>query len=170
MSFGPALRVGIAGLREYLDAELLLPFNAEAGVALLNRTLPEGMQISGFSFISGKERSLDSFINRYVYDIKCNTALSVTDFLGKKEIPLQRNNRLCNMKDMVEEIRQLDRNAFQLTLKDLGDVKVKLAEILNEIFGVPVDELDVTRVAMFGWDGTAWKEPMEVEEIWAAKF
>jgi len=170
MSFGPALRVGIAGLREYLDVELLLPFNAEAGVALLNRTLPEGMQVNRFSFISGKEKSLDSFINRYVYDIKNNADLSAADFLGKKEIPMQRNNRLFNMKDMVEDVKQPDGNTFQLTLKDLGEVKIKLAEILDEIFGVPVDDLDVTRVAMFGWDGAVWKEPMEVEEIWAAKF
>ena len=92
------------------------------------------------------------------------------DFLGKKEIPAQRNNRLFNMKDMVEDIKQIDRNTFQLTLRDLGEVKVKLAEILNEIFGVPVDDLDVTRVAMFGWDGAAWKEPMEEEKLWAAKF
>jgi len=170
MSFGPALRVGIAGLREYLDAELLLPFNAESGVALLNSTLPEGMHINRLCFISGKDKSLDSFINRYVYDIKNDAALSVADFLGKEEVPLQRNNRLFNMKEMVEDIKQIDRNTFQITIRDLGEVKVKLAEILGEIFGVPVDDLDVTRVAMFGWDGAAWKEPMEEEKLWAAKF
>ncbi len=170
MSFGPALRVGIAGLREYLEAELLLPFNAEAGVELLNSTLPEGLHVNRICFISGKEKSLDSFINRYVYDINNDTGLSVEDFLSKKDLPAQRNNRLFNMKDMVEDIKQTDRNTFQLTLKDLGEVKVKLAEILNEIFGVPVDDLDVTRVAMFGWDGVAWKEPMEEEKLWAAKF
>ena len=169
MSFGPALRVGIAGLREYLEAELLLPFNAESGIELLNSTLPEGMHVNRVCFISGKEKSLDSFINRYVYDINY-TGLSAADFLGKKEIPSQRNNRLFNMKDMVEDLKQTDRNTFQLTLRDLGEVKVKLAEILNEIFGVPVDDLDVTRVAMFGWDGAAWKEPMEEEKLWAAKF
>lgn len=170
MSFGPALRVGIAGLREYLEAELLLPFNTDSGAELLNSTLPEGMHVNRICFIPGKAKSLDSFIKRYVYDINNYTGLSVADFLGKKEIPSQRNNRLFNMKDMVEDIRQIDRNTFQLTLRDLGEVKVKLAEILNEIFGVPVDDLDVTRVAMFGWDGAAWKEPMEEEKQWAAKF
>ncbi len=40
------------------------------------------------------------------------------------------------MKDMVEDIKQLDRTTFQVTLRDLGEVKVKLAEILAEIFGV----------------------------------
>jgi len=170
MSFGPALRVGIAGLREYVETELLLPFNAESGIELLNSALPDGMHVNRICFISGKEKSLDSFINRYVYDINNDTGLSVAEFLMKKEIPLQRNNRLFNMKDMVEDIKQIDRNTFQLTLRDLGEVKVKLAEILNEIFSVPVDDLDVTRVAMFGWDGAAWKEPMEEEKLWAAKF
>jgi hypothetical protein len=128
------------------------------------------MHVNRTCFISGKEKSLDSFINRYVYDINNDTGLSVADFLGKKEIQLQRNNRQFNMKDMVEEVKQIDRNTFQLTLMDLGDVKVKLAEILKEIFGVPVDDLDVTRVVMYCWDGTGWKEPMEGERIWAAKF
>ncbi len=170
MSFGPALRVGIAGLREYLDTELLLPFNAESAVELLNRTLPEGMHVSEFSFISGKEKSLDSFIGRYVYDIKNDKGLSVADFLGKKEIPAQRGNRLFNMKDMVEDITQLDQRTFQVTLRDLAEVKVKLAEIINEIFGVSVDDLEVTRVEMSGWDSTGWKTPIEGEKIWAARY
>ena len=35
----------------------------------------------------------------------------------KKEIPMQRNNRLFNMKDMVEDIKQLDQTTFQVTLQ-----------------------------------------------------
>jgi radical SAM-linked protein len=170
MSFGPALRVGISGLREYLDVELLPPFDAEAGMALLNGTLPEGMLVNKIAFISGKEKSLDSFIKRYVYDIKYNTGLSAADFLGKKEIPMQRNNRMFNMKDMVEDVTQLDETTFQVTLRDLGEVKVKLAEVVSELVGVSIDDLEVTRVDMFGWDGAKWKEPIEGEKIWAAKF
>ena len=170
MSFGPALRVGIAGLREYLDAELLPSFDPEAGQELLNRTLPEGIHVSDIAFLSGKEKSLDSFIGRYVYDIKYHAGLSVAEFLGKKEIPMQRNSRFYNLKDMVEDIKQLDGATFQVTLRDLGETKVKLAEIISEIFGVPIDDLEVTRVVMYGWDGTGWKEPMEGERIWAAKF
>jgi radical SAM family uncharacterized protein/radical SAM-linked protein len=168
MSFGPALRVGVAGLREYLDTELLLPFNAESGIGLLNRTLPEGMQISNFAFVSGKEKSLDSFITRYIYDIKTDKGIS-PDVPGKSEIQVQRKNRQFNMKDMIEEIRQLDEITFQLTVMDLGEVKVKLAEIASEIFRASIDDLDVTRVAMTGWDGNAWREPIEGEKIWAAK-
>jgi radical SAM family uncharacterized protein/radical SAM-linked protein len=170
MSFGPALRVGIAGQREYFDAELMLPFHAKAAVELLNRTLPEGVKINKIAFISGSEQSLDSFIGRYIYDIRNDGGLSAADFLGKKEVPLQRNNRSFDMKEMVEDVRQLGRTRFQLTLRDLDGVKVKLAEIVSEVFGVPVEELDVTRVAMFGWDGAGWKEPLEGESLWAAKF
>lgn len=170
MSFGPALRVGIAGEKEYLDAELLLPFNAEPAVALLNRTLPEGIYVNKFSFISGKEKSLDSFISRYVYAIKNYSGLSAADFLDKKEILIQRGNRLFNIKDMVEDIKQLDQTSFQVTLKDLAEVKVKLAEIFTEIFGVSVDDLEVTRVDMSGRDSAGWKTPMEGEKIWAARY
>ncbi len=170
MSFGPALRVGIAGLREYLEVELLPPFDAKAGVELLNNTLPDGIRVNKIAFISGKEKSLDSFINRYVYDIKNNAGLSAEGFFEKTEIPAQRNSRLFNMKDMVEEVKKLDETTFQVTLRDLAEVKVKLSEILNEIFGVPVDDLEVTRVHMFGRHSGGWKEPIEGEKIWAAKF
>jgi radical SAM family uncharacterized protein/radical SAM-linked protein len=171
MSFGPALRVGIAGLREYLDAELISPFDIKAGQELLNRTLPEGMQVNKISYLSGKEKSLNSFIDHYVYDIKKDAGLSVADFFEKTEIPAQRNNKEFNMKDMVEDIVQLDQTTYQITLRDLGEIKVKLAEILNEIFGVPVDELDVTRVSMYGWESAEVKEPMEKGgKIWAAKY
>jgi len=170
VSFGPALRVGIAGVKEYLDVELLLPFNAESGVELLNRTLPEGIHVNKFSFISGKEKSLDSFIGRYVYDIKNDAGLSAAGFLDKKEIPAQRSSRLFDMKDMVEDIKQLDNTTFQVTLRDLAEAKVKLAEILTEIFGVSVDDLEVTRVDMSGWDSAVWKTPMEGEKIWAARY
>jgi hypothetical protein len=145
-------------------------FDPDAGQELLNRTLPEGIQVSKISFLSGREKSLDSFISRYVYDIKNNRGLSVAEFLEKKEIPLQRNNRLYNLKDMVEDIKALDGATYQITLRDLEETKVKLAEIISEIFGVPVDDLEVTRVVIYGWDGTGWKEPMEGERIWAAKF
>jgi len=170
MSFGPALRVGIAGLREYLDAELLASFDPEAGQELLNSTLPEGIHVSNIAFLSGKEKSLDSFINRYVYDIKYSAGLSAEGFLDKEDIPVQRNSRFYNLKDMVEDIKQLDGTTFQVTLRDLAETKVKPAEIFMEIFGVPIDDLEVTRLVMFGWDGAGWKEPMEGERIWAAKF
>jgi hypothetical protein len=133
--------------------------------------LPQGIQVNNISCLTGKEKSLDSFINCYVYDIKKDTGLYVTDFYEKTEILAQRNNRQFNMKDMVEDIRQLDQNTFQVTLRDLGEIKVKLAEILNEIFGVNIDELDVTRIYMYGWDSVLRNEPMEKEgKIWAAKF
>ena len=170
MSFGPALRVGIAGLREYLDVELLPSFDVKAGIELLNSTLPDGMRVNKTAFISGKEKSLDSFINRYVYDIKSDAGLSAGGFFEKTEIPAQRNSKLFNMKDMVEDFKQLDETTFQVTLRDLAEVKVKLSEILNEIFSVPVDDLEVTRVHMYGWDCDGWKEPIEGEKIWAAKF
>jgi radical SAM family uncharacterized protein/radical SAM-linked protein len=167
MSFGPALRVGIAGLREYLDTELILPFNPEIGINELNETLPEGMQISNFSFISGREKSLDSFVTRYIYDIKSDRGISQGLLQGN--IWVKRKEREFNLKDMIEEVRQLDEKTFQLTLLDVGELKVKLSEIAAELFGSSIDDLDVTRVAMSGWDGSSWKDPIERERIWAAK-
>jgi hypothetical protein len=44
VSFGPALSVGTAGLKEYLDMELIPPFDIMAGLLLLQGYLPRGLQ------------------------------------------------------------------------------------------------------------------------------
>ncbi len=131
---------------------------------LLNNTLPDGIRVNKIAFAAGKEKSLDSFISRYVYNIKNDTGLSADGFFEKTEIPCRRNNRMFNMKDMVEDVRQLDRTTFQVTLRDLTEAKVKLSEILQEIFNIHVDDLEVTRMNMYGWLNDGWKEPIEGEK------
>jgi hypothetical protein len=69
---------------------------------------------------------------------------------------------------MVEEAVRLDEKTFRVTLRDRGDLKVRLSELMPAIFGMPAEELDITRTAVFGWNGN-WAEPIENEGIWAAK-
>jgi hypothetical protein len=69
---------------------------------------------------------------------------------------------------MVEEIAKTGEGAVRLTVKDLGEMKVRLDELLPLLFGCPAADLGITRMSMYGWDG-AWKEPMEDEPSWAAR-
>jgi radical SAM-linked protein len=169
VSFGPALPVGTAGVKEYMDFELVPPFDIDRGLEDLNRTLPEGLRVGRMAPLYGRDKSLNSFIMRYSYRVRCEGGLAETDFFLKDEVFVQRKDALVDIRKMAEEINRIDAETFLLTFRDQGDLKVRPDELFAAIFGVPSVELDITRVAMFGWEG-GWSEPMEGIRIWAAKF
>jgi radical SAM-linked protein len=168
VSFGPALPVGTAGVKEYMDFELVPPFDIDRGQRDLNGTLPEGLRVGKMAPLYGKEKSLNSFIMRYSYRVRREGGLAETDFLLKDEVLVQRKDALVDIRKMVEEIYRADEETFLLTFQDRGDLKMRPDELLTAIFGVPSLELEITRTAMFGWEG-GWSEPMEGTGIWAAK-
>jgi radical SAM family uncharacterized protein/radical SAM-linked protein len=157
VSFGPALGVGIAGIREYFDMEITPPFDIDYFIPKMNSVLPEGLKVNYAVLISDKEPSLSSFISRYEYEINCDDPAAVKRHLEQKiEIA------------GVEDISIMDNKTVRLMLVDGKDKKPKLSEILTEIFGVSYKELDVTRAAMYGWKG-GWLMPLERDITWSAK-
>ncbi len=168
VALGPALGVGIAGLKEYLDIEMTPPFSKESFLETLNGVLPEGIRANKIVLLDKREKSLNSFVVRYTYEIKSAKGLDSSGFSERKEILVERKEELVDIKKMVEEAERLDENTFRLTVRDQGELKVRLGELMPELFRVPAEELDITRLAVFGWDGI-WSEPIESEGIWAAK-
>lgn len=168
LSFGPALGVGTAGTKEYLDIELLLPFDPEKGLSLLNSTLPEGISADGIMVLTGREKSLNSFIVRYTYEVRHGDPEKALAFLEREDVMIQRKQNSVNIRAMVEEIVSSGPETVSITLRDLGEVKVRLDEIIPEVFGVPSGDVLITRTAMYGWDGQ-WREPFEEIPAWAAK-
>jgi hypothetical protein len=51
---------------------------------------------------------------------------------------------------------------------DQGDVKVRIGEIFPMIFRVPLRELEITRLALYGWK-SGWVKPLEWSPQWTAK-
>jgi radical SAM family uncharacterized protein/radical SAM-linked protein len=168
VSFGPALGVGIAGLSEYLDLELIAPVEIDALTANLKLTMPQGIGVERMAVLFGKEKSLDSFVMRYTYEIIGDEEISIEGFLEKDEALILREKGSVDLKELVEAIEKVDCRTVRLTVRDQGAVKVRLDELLTEIFGEASGGLSVTRTAMYGWDG-GWVKPMEGEELWAAK-
>jgi radical SAM family uncharacterized protein/radical SAM-linked protein len=168
VSLGPALGVGIAGLKEYFDLELTPPCKKDVFLEALNGVLPGGIRANNMVFLDKREKSLNSFIVRYIYEIKSDGGLDDSGFSGREEILVQRKEELVDIGKMVEEAVRLDEKTFRVTLRDRGDLKVRLSELMPAIFGMPAEELDITRTAVFGWNGN-WAEPIENEGIWAAK-
>ncbi len=168
ISLGPALGVGIAGLKEYLDVEMTPPIRGESFLEALNSVLPEGIRANKMSLLDKHEMSLNSFIVRYIYEIKAAQTLDCSGFLAKEEVLVERKDGLMDIRKMVEEASALDESTFLVTLSEQDGLKVRLSELMPLVFGVPAERLEITRTAVFGWKGS-WIEPMESERTWAAR-
>jgi radical SAM family uncharacterized protein/radical SAM-linked protein len=168
VSFGPALGVGVAGLSEYLDLEVIPPFRTEKALAALNDTLPDGIFAEKMIVLPGGEKSLDSFIIRYCYEIRHADGLQAGPFLDSERVVISRDDGPVDIRPLVETLEQIDAETFRLVVKDSGKIRVRLDEVLPEVFGLAYEELDVTRTAMFGWDGE-WSDPIERASVWTAK-
>jgi hypothetical protein len=135
----------------------------------LNTTLPEGISVSDMAVISSKEESLSSFITRYKYEIKGRDFSDIKSFLEEKEIPTQREKFVINIRAMVEEARQIDEDTMQIIVADQGNMKVRIGELFPMVFQVPLEELSITRLALYGWK-SGWVKPFERSSQWTAKF
>ena len=135
MAFGPALSVGIAGIREYFDMEITPPFDINYFMPKMNSVLPEGLKIKDAALISDKEPSLSSFISRYEYEIICDDS-AVVSVIAKDRVLKQSQDEIASLsarndkqKDQnsnnIEDIKVLDRETVRLTLVDGKDKKGK---------------------------------------------
>jgi len=155
----PFGRVGIGGVGA---------FDPDEGLSRLNGTLPEGISADGIMVLTGREKSLNSFVVRYTYEVRHGDADKALAFLGRETAVIQRKQNSVNIRGMVDDIVRTGPETVSITLHDLGEVKVRLDEIIPEVFGVPSGDVLITRTAMYGWDGQ-WKEPFEEMQVWAAK-
>jgi len=168
ISFGPPLGVGISGMSEYFDMEITPPFDLEVNRGKLNSMLPEGVYVKDMTGLPAGVESLNSFITRYEYEVRGADISRINTFLSEKETSIERGKGSINIRNMVEDGRITDENSVRLMLVDQGDAKVRLGELLTAIFGVPLERLDITRVALFGWNG-GWVKPVERSLQWIAK-
>lgn len=169
ISFGPPLGVGVSGLSEYFDMEVIPPFDLEGNKRKLNNMLPAGVSVKDMAAVSSKGKSLNSFVARYEYEIKGADLSHVFGFLAEREINIKRDRGTVNIREMVEEARQVDEDKVNLLLVDQGEIKVRLGELLPAICNAPVERLDVTRTALYGWNG-GWVKPIERSLQWTVKY
>ena len=164
VSFGPPLGVGISGLSEYFDMEVFPPFNLVLNWRKLNAILPEGISVKEMSAIPWKTESLNSFIKRYEYEIRGGNLSDFYSFLSQREMMIQRGKNYINLRCLVEEAQQIGKDSVHITVVDMDGIKVRLRELLPEIFKVPMEKLQVTRTDLFGWDN-GWVKPLSKYEL-----
>lgn len=169
VSFGPPLGVAIEGLREYFDMVIVPPFDLVTNRKRLNETLPNGICVHDMIVIPPGDPSLNAFICRYEYEIRGVDMRAIERFLSKKEVLVEREKGTINIRDMVHEISERDENSIVLTVADLKDFKVRLGELTPYLCDKSLNELDVTRIALYGWRGD-WMKPIERSMQWTAKY
>ena len=160
MSFGPPLGVGIAGLGEYFDMEIVPPFDLVKNMSKLNSLLPQGISIENMSAIPAEAESLSSFITRYEYEIKGGDVSCLQSFLSRKEVNIKRGKDTVNLRSLVEEARLTAGETIDLMVVDREDARVRLGELVPVVLNTPMERLDITRVALYGWKG-GWVKPVD---------
>jgi len=150
--------------------EVVPPFDIVMNRGKLNKILPKGIYVKDMVVIPSKAKSLSSFIERYEYEIKSKdlNLTYINSFLAKKEVDIERGEYTINLRTMVEEARQIAEDIIHLVVVDQGDIKVRLGELLPKVFNVPLEELEITRVALYGWN-SGWVKPLEQSRQWTAR-
>jgi hypothetical protein len=146
--------------------EVFPPFDMVINRNMLNSILPEGISVKDMLGIPRKTESLNSFVKRYAYEIKGGDSADVYRFLSHREIMVQRGKKYINLRSLVEEARLTDNDTVHLIVIDKEGVTVRLGELLPEVFKIPMEELVITRVALFGWDNE-WVKPLTKYELFA---
>jgi radical SAM-linked protein len=182
MSFGPPLNVGVAGEKEYFDMEVFTPFDVELYSARLSETLPAGISISKMVVVPVNEPSLTGFVNRYDYIVGVpEFADSISAGLGPppnvpetfEKVMVRREDKDVDLAPCIESAERIEiangrfRDlfgydlawAYRIVLRDREDVRIRLGEITEAIFGIKMEDLSVVRTRMYGWK-EGWKEPL----------
>ncbi|RMG06032.1 MAG: DUF2344 domain-containing protein [Nitrospirae bacterium] len=153
LSFGPPLNVGVEGLREYFDMEVYPPFDIQKNMELINKHLPQGLRVKGMAFVFGKQPSLTSFITLYEYEVEFKNKDKVNlGFLLKGKGRFSENLKKF---DIIGDKR------VKIELLDRPEKKVKLRDMLEGLFGMPMEDMAVRRTALYGYR-KGWFTPMEL--------
>lgn len=165
VSFSPPLSVGVAGEREYFDMEVFTPFDIEFYVKKLNDTMPAaydgGIGIHKMALIPMDTPSLSSFIKRYEYRVKGQGA-GIRDNLKLTPVIVERDGKDVDVSPCIEDVifSGVDNApSAKLILRDTDNIKVRIGEIVEAIFGMSMNELEITRTALYGWNNE-WAEPL----------
>lgn len=187
ISFGPALPVGVEGISEYFDIELSVSTNPHCfalrskavGVNpidqlfRINDHLPQGLEVHTGTIITKNKKSLTDFISRYEYEIMIDktTTESINSFMSLPRYLTTRGGETVDIRPLVEKVKVNDKS-LHLILTDTNGTKVRLYEILKELFQKPIEKIQaipIKRTHLYGYTNEGWIEPSESEEKWLMK-
>ncbi|MCX7794238.1 MAG: TIGR03960 family B12-binding radical SAM protein [Thermodesulfovibrionales bacterium] len=172
ISFGPALPVGVEGLREYFDMivdSCIINLDEQSGkteqlisrekdsfskkcsalikhCSIINSLLPEGIKVNKLFIVPMKIPSLSSFIKGYEYIVKTSSS----------ELRLRLREGL--EKTLINELKEFNLldDGFRLFLVESEQRKIKILELLKTILdkGMNTQDLyniEIIRTGIFGF-------------------
>lgn len=152
ISFGPSLPVGVESEKEYFDLKISTEFKHEY-IERLNKILPEGLKIIEAKTIPQGSPSLSSFIQRYSYLVQLEEEFMCDEI---EKLTIKREGKLLSVKDFLEEIH-INGKQVCIIIRDSTN-KARISEIVERVFGKPLRDLKIKRLAMYGFKG-GWIEP-----------
>ena len=172
ISFGPALSVGMESECEFLDIETARYLEPRAAMEVLNRALPEGIEIKQARIIPHITPSLSGSIGRYRYQVtpperdSPNLESLVAAFLSRESIVIDKDGKRKDIRGCIEAITVISsdkRTAVEITLTDTQDVKPRVQDVVAALFS-PDDGrahlFSIVRKEMYCRNGDAWQSPM----------
>ncbi|MBI5050096.1 MAG: DUF2344 domain-containing protein, partial [Nitrospirae bacterium] len=146
---------GVEGLNEYFEAEIYDLLDVTEIPDKVNAVLPEGLRITGTPAVVRKGKNTDDFIFRYKYKIIFNKQYMdenlLQNFIRNPECLITRDGISFDIRPMVEKA-EINDGAVLLVLRDTGKIKVRLYEILKEIFKLSTNEwyeLEIKRTQVY---------------------
>jgi len=161
LAFGPPLGTGVAGEREYFDMDVIAPFQSVPAMEALNAVLPGGLAVSAMEVIGRQTPSLGSSIKRYTYRIVGARQIlpgMQTRIAQREPVIVQRNAQPVDIGPCIVSVAA-DGDAYILVVQEADGVTVRLQEMCETIFGIPLQDLEVTRTAVYGGK-QEWAEPL----------
>jgi len=174
IAFGPALPVGMESETEFLDMETVPFIDLLQITKDLNNTLPRGMRILASRVIARKAPSLSGSISRYVYEVEVpdmyrgNLEEIICSFLDRSSVIVVKEGRQKDIRPGIETITVefVDVGArLVITLQDQEQLKVRIQDVINQLFGIESEAsllFRVTRTGMYHKDREQWVSPMDV--------
>ncbi|MBD3289466.1 TIGR03960 family B12-binding radical SAM protein [candidate division KSB1 bacterium] len=176
LSFGPSLPMGYTSDAEYMDVYLYR--NRETNIGfLLNRKLPDGLQIENAKTLFGKTDSLVSVINRAEYTIKSIENFDqsylnhlIAEYNERTEILVERPRKgtiqSLDIKPFIGNIQTDTRPDTLLVSTNIIDGRtVRISEILASLLDFSEEEIALTRVTrtgLFIQHGNVRATPLEI--------
>jgi len=167
ISFGPALPVGVEGTNEYFDIELPASINPSCISSEINRFLPGGFEIFEATVINKEKKSLFDFISRYEYEITIDKTInkSINSFLSLPNHLVTRDRKTVDIRPMIEKA-EIHNGYLHLILADTNGTKVRLFEILKELFQKSAEEIQtipIKRIRLYGYSHKGLIDPWRGE-------
>jgi radical SAM family uncharacterized protein/radical SAM-linked protein len=166
VAFGPPLGVGVEGYNEFFDMELLPRMSLQIIRERMNGALGEGVEILEISPIGMREQSLQAFVGRYVYEIRCPDTMRALEFPSRGQYVVAREKGPVDIRPMVESVEEPEPGVLRITLQDLKDKKVRLEEIAREVIGFELADLHIARRGLYGRRDDQWLEPLTESRAW----